>query len=306
MREELLNYLNQFDLYYLQKVTTKRKRGNYVDGATLREIAPNEIVIEFDTDNYLEMNRAFRITINRLKYHKYNFKVYDHSGRSPHIHVYNIIGLEDVDFDVNRMYKKLFLQKYANFACTDVAINTKETQAIALEFAPHFKHGVVKDIIFETEGFDNKIEIDILEEARETVRKREAKEKFFDTQFNVYDMGWLVNFLLDQKEYMHMMDLLIFKNVAIAVVNQNINETEFLKKLGDNMGMMRVAHMKGWLRWARNSKRKINMSEIIEFFNLYKVDFLLVREKYMINFSHEETEESNDKGGYNEFGVNGE
>lgn len=105
----------------------------------LREILKNEVVIEFDT---LQQKRAWFGThetcINLLNA-GYNFEVWDHGGKSPHIHVRGL-PIGSLDGDNLRQFKKIFIRKYVPQEYLDVVdYSLTGIHLIALEYQFHWK-----------------------------------------------------------------------------------------------------------------------------------------------------------------------
>lgn len=77
---------------------------------SLRKIEPNEIIIEFDHVQRKEGLALVEKVKEILKKKKVNYEIYDHGGKSPHIHIKNIIGLDQFPEDQQKLYKTLFLK----------------------------------------------------------------------------------------------------------------------------------------------------------------------------------------------------
>lgn len=273
----LKSYLSRFNLVYVADVTHKWKRHTSpIENATLREIAPNEVVIEYDT--YKESARALvNNTIRFLHGNNYNFAVYDHGGRSPHIHVYDIRGLEELDDDMRRTYKKLFISKYAPYEQVDYSLTG--IGLIALEHKPHFKYGTIKKLVYNTHGFSNSIEMDMLNDAYNICNTRIED----DISRLQHDNRWILKWILDFDEYLHNMDIWLFKNVAITLVNDNMDIPSFVTAFERVYGRTRVGHLFGWIRWAQQNRRYFCLSEIIKFCEMYGLDYREVIRIYRSN-----------------------
>ena len=76
----------------------------------LREILDNEIVIEFDTDSDTSWIATNETAIN-LYNAGYSFEIWEHKGRSPHIHIHDL-PITTLTPQARAMFKKLFIRKY--------------------------------------------------------------------------------------------------------------------------------------------------------------------------------------------------
>lgn len=276
MRSELEDYFKQHTFIQVKRVD--EARGEPCSGihpeAQLREILPDEIVIEFDTDNTNRAKLLTTRTIGRLRYHKYNFTVYDHGGRSPHIHVYAIAGLSEQSSEFRSMYKRLFLEKFAKYRETDFGINTAESHLIALENRPHFKHGNLKKEIMSTEGFKNKMDVELSVNTYNLLAERQRKRReFVDDD---YDNSWLIGWSSSERLPWGQWNNVIAKNIAIEIVNKRLNREKVLSKFNlDDRHAIR-----GWFRWAEAEKRYFGFSEICRFCDTYELDLKGARTKY--------------------------
>ena len=90
-----------------------------------REIDKDEIIIEFDNCNRKEGLEYAEKTIKKIN-GRYRLEIWDHNGKSPHIHIKNIRGLKELTPKQRALYKKSFLRKYAgNPDKADVSLCTK-------------------------------------------------------------------------------------------------------------------------------------------------------------------------------------
>ena len=105
----------------------------------LREILNNEIVIEFDSP-YLNLNwEAINETAINLYKANITFEIWDHKGKSPHLHIHNL-PLSTLDKEKRAIFKKVFIRtyvpkKYLPF----VDLSLTGIHLIALEWAFHWK-----------------------------------------------------------------------------------------------------------------------------------------------------------------------
>jgi hypothetical protein len=273
MKNEILRYLGTQDLIQVQEVTEPRKgRSKFSDKAILREISRNEVVIEFDTDNRTRVNKLVRKVVKKLRYSGYNFAVFDHKGRSPHIHVYNIRGLEEQEPSVISAYKRLFLNKYSPFRETDVGLNTASSHLVAVEFKPHFKHGHVKELLYSTNGIDNYLEMDLLKEASESIENLIKKNKFN----KVFDTTWLINWASKETLPHGMWNNIIAKNIAITIRNNNLKEEEVYKKFERKDALC----IEGWLKWVDSGHNSFGLHELFMFGTEYDISIVDKMKQY--------------------------
>jgi len=277
-KQKILNYINYHELYQTTRLYNKweRKRG-LKENAILREICPDEIVIEFDSDTQERGRRLAKKTITKLLANSYNFFVFDHGGRSPHIHVYGIYGLEKEHPEVIRQYKKEFLKKYAPYPETDHSLTG--IHLVAVEFKPHFKHKTIKQLqfgaVFDNTIYNN-IELELLQKAKEVVNKNK-NYVIYPTNTNA---DWLLDFVMEFDEYKHMMDLWVFKNLAIFMVNKNIQPEPIVEELTNKLGRKVRYQLKGWLKWARREPRHLNLKEVKRFCELHNIDYRGVKNRF--------------------------
>lgn len=135
----------------------------------LREILPNELIIEFDKspDCPLSSTVVRSEAINHIRKiarifenHKIWYRITDHGGVSPHLRTI-IEGLEEYPHEVRKDYKKRFLQdlldntysdRVKSIIVPDWSLVNTEHKLVALEGQPHFKtkyKNHIEDIITE-------------------------------------------------------------------------------------------------------------------------------------------------------------
>ena len=281
MKEKLNQMFKERELVMLQKVTDKRQKG-YRKDAILREIMKDEIIIEFDTDDKKLVDKLITETMKKLHQDKYKFYIYSHTGKSPHIHIYNIKQLNNLCDDIVSKYKHLFIKKYGNHITADLSLSRKG-QIIAMEYKPHFKYNTIKEFLF-TNDIDviseNNIDIDlILDAIEETTRYETRNTKYIDKKG---DFSWLLNWFLNTKLKVGGIDNYVLKNVAIAMVNMDIDTDMFLENVIEVKGRKMYNQLIGWVRWAHQQKRYFRMSELNWYGNRHDIDFREVMRKWII------------------------
>jgi hypothetical protein len=160
------NYLNEYLKPFINRIVVanqydlwKQKRADYLykgelGTKRLRNILPNEIILEFDftekgNDNYDQAQK------HAQKWHKeaksylqklnIGFHVTDHGGKSPHIR-FQVYGLDILPSYVRSLYKEKFVGRLlkeidfrSDLVLPDRGLLIKPNSLVSLEFQPHFK-----------------------------------------------------------------------------------------------------------------------------------------------------------------------
>jgi len=114
---------------------------------------PNEIRIEFDSEDLNKNWENINLTAVKLCELGYSFAVYFvEGGRSPHIHIYDLDELETLSESNRTLYRQKFLSKVCPTGSEPDRGLCEEKHLCALEFAVHFKHKSPKNLLFY---FDN-------------------------------------------------------------------------------------------------------------------------------------------------------
>lgn len=118
----------------------------------LREILDDEVVIEFDTDNKNEAWKGINFTAINLLKAGFTFEIYDHQGRSPHLHIRNL-PLEHLSKGKLREFKKFFIRKFVPSEYLDkVDLSLCGIHLIAIEYQKHWKNKYgVKELLHKFE-----------------------------------------------------------------------------------------------------------------------------------------------------------
>lgn len=160
------------------------KRAHEGKEPSLRPIASNEVVIEFEGSRK-ENEEWLHETENLLFNH--SFEVYDHNGKSSHLHL-RIEGLEKLDPKERQKYKKEFIKKYTPEGSIPDFSLCNNRHLVASEGFLHFKrsrlgeekakHYTVKKLLRTwNEGIKirNPLEKDLLED-KKTLKKYEFED----------------------------------------------------------------------------------------------------------------------------------
>jgi len=290
-KSDVLKFLNQYldsqTVEYMTTIYEKRsvRRNVTRTNAQLRGITDGEIVVEFDKDNVMRSFYLTQLAIRRLKNKGYNFVIWKaQNSRSAHIHIYDIIGLDKVDHEINREYKKLFLKKYATEE-SDIGINTKSFSAIAMENKPHFKHGTLKDLIYTNHNqgnLSNRLEMSLLQQARANVLARKQTEEEVREITNNYDNTWFVEWITSEELPKGKRDSIILKNFSILLEQGLVQrEEEVIQKLSEMYNTKVYNLIKQWRKWAKG--KYFSVGEIITFCDDFGYNFGEIRKKYLAN-----------------------
>lgn len=166
-RKEILdNYRKKqnFKVSTGQKYIIKgeEKMGKWFDYETfdtkwnLREILKDEIIIEFDNEDRNLTWEGINFTAINLYHAGYTFEIWDHGGKSPHLHIHDL-PIAHLEKDKLRTFKKLFIRKYVPLEYLKWAdISLTGVHLLAIEHVNHWKncYGIKKLL----SKFDGKIE----------------------------------------------------------------------------------------------------------------------------------------------------
>lgn len=156
----------------------------YLKAKNMRKQATNEIIIDTDdrTENGMLCYMQTGINLVEAGYH---IEIWFADGmKNPHIHIKNIIGLDDLNKEEGTRYRKLFYQKYIpkkfwraeklnsnQGEIPDWSLCNPYEEAyhpIAEENKPHHKYKTLKTLRSEfNEGSINQIELDLWDKAKE-------------------------------------------------------------------------------------------------------------------------------------------
>jgi hypothetical protein len=250
----------------------------------LREQMQDEIIIESDSVHRGRALFQIKTIIERLKRDGITFFVFDHQGKCPHIHVYDIGGLDKLDSDMRSLYIHAFLNKYAPFPEIDRAF-AKTRQLIASEFQKHWKsdenhHYGVKELIYYNIDSPNMLDTDIL---KNIVVKKEQYKLDITPNYN----RWIVVGAMNEALPSGDIDLIMFKNIMISVANLGIkNVKEVIEQIASNYTDVggSIQRMKSWYQWAIAQPRTVSYGEIARWFENHNMSIEDYREKYTVKW----------------------
>lgn len=144
---EHLNIMREYLDNHKKKQSFRVSRGkskwinyeSFDSSYNLREILDDEIVIEFDTNDKNIAWEGVNFTCINLYKGGYSFEVWDHKGKSPHIHIHNL-PIKHLSSSERRTFKKLFIRKYVPLdylSCVDISLTG--IHLIAIEGSKHWK-----------------------------------------------------------------------------------------------------------------------------------------------------------------------
>lgn len=252
-------YLNSCELTQMFSVYEPRIKAIGVkEDTSLRYVMNNEIVIEFDDKNPVRNNILINILKVKLK-GKYTFAIYSHGGNSPHLHIYDIKQLDELDEIQRIAYRKKFILKYTKGIGNPDLSLTSDKHPIAMEFKPHWKpkyNNQVKELVyFNRHRGENTLENSILNEVN-----RIKPVKVYDG-----DHSWIIDWVLNHKIPEGGRSVCVWKNLAIELNKVNnpdyIIEQIYLKQQDYEF----KRELKGWMKWAKNSNRKVFVFEVYRY-----------------------------------------
>lgn len=152
----------------------------------VRLIENNEIVLE--NDNLKGNSEEWISEVKKRLNNKYSYEVWSHNGKSPHIHIKNIKGLEELENKSLKQYKESFIIKYGGEGC-DLSLAGKHN--ISKENELHWKKVLnkkgcenygVKELIEENKiDSENNIEKSLLFESK----RKSWKEKLVELGYEI-------------------------------------------------------------------------------------------------------------------------
>jgi len=187
---------------------------------SLRKIAKDEIIIEFDDVIRKEGLKLCSKSLKLLEGY-YNVEVWDHLGKSCHLHIKDIEGLNELDDELVRKYKLAFIKIYTNDCKNrDKSLCSKE-HLIACENTHHHKiklenkpYGIKKLIHSQDKHISNVVDQEIL---------RNVKEGEFDKEVNKSS--------ITKEEFKNTLSYKIAKKINITDIAQQFGLTRFNTKL---------------------------------------------------------------------------
>lgn len=175
----------------------QKERQNYlykgvVTNQNMREILPQELIIEFDylnkkPSNLTEADRFIKNIKSILIQWNAQFKITSHKGKCPHIRLM-IQGLEKYSHEIRREYKSQLVRDLlgainfkSNNLCLDFSLINTESKLISLEGMPHYKtkyKGHIEQVVFENDAKPIKVNTKIIRDIQSDLESRKTEFKF--------------------------------------------------------------------------------------------------------------------------------
>lgn len=244
--------------------------------ATHRQIMRDEVVIEYDYEPDVNEHET-QVALYKLEAAGYRVHVYDHGGRSKHIHIYGIKGLDELDDELREEYKFVFLSLFAGANC-DKSLKGS-AHLIACEFREHYKTGNVKRLtkIINPDS-ENKVDPDI---ALVAVDNLEVMSEMGRDQSYEDDPEWFVNWMMNEKQSIGGIHNQLFKNLAIAIVNHGYDEERVVMNTAKHYGRQAVQQITSWIGWVRKGKTKsFNEAEIRSYMERHELNIDEVKSRW--------------------------
>ena len=148
------SYLKTFEMYLLgESKRTNPENYNYLNkNANTRFKLPCETTLEVDKVPQEQAIAIICEVCNSLIRNNYHFFVWYAKGqRSPHIRIYDLHELNDLNPQQQIKAQVMFWRKQVPFGCfqyVDTGMFVPEHE-LQLEYAPHWKYGTIFDLVFE-------------------------------------------------------------------------------------------------------------------------------------------------------------
>jgi len=222
--------------------------------ANLRQIFPEEVVLDFENKEILQDN------INKLKLKDWGYEIFDSGSRGIHIHIF-FYNLESYSVEVRNNIRKQIIKEFGSD-------ETKSSEAtlVARFNKPHFKTMIEKTLIENQDKF-NLIPKEIILELRE--KSLEVKE--FIKNLNLKDDNF-VDFHLKDPMFIYIRDNVvpegtfrdvnIFPSIAMGLVKEGLSEQQIEELMTpiikSNFPGKTYSEFKGWLNKAFKNELDFN------------------------------------------------
>lgn len=143
-RRQLLNSYKMKQSFRISKGKSKwenfeNTNFRHLDHCDLREILDDEVVIEFDSEDRNWNWKAIMDTGCNLYEAGYHFEIWDHGGKSPHLHIHDL-PISNLSDDKRKTFKKLFIRKYVDLEfLPKVDFSLTGIHLVAIEYQKHWK-----------------------------------------------------------------------------------------------------------------------------------------------------------------------
>jgi len=141
LRKELLNSYKKKQEFRVAYGKSKWINYESFDAKwNLREVLNDEIIIEFDTDDKNKAYEGINFTGINLYNEGISFSIWDHGGRSPHMHVQEL-PIAHLEKEKRALFKKMFIRKYVPLEYLDcVDYSLTGIHMLRIEWGKCFKN----------------------------------------------------------------------------------------------------------------------------------------------------------------------
>ena len=221
----------------------------------LRPIQDSEIVLEYDNvSNQKGKELSFKAQ-QKLKQDDCSFVVYDHNGKSPHIHI-DIPELKDLNEDDRVEYKKEFTKKYSCSSNIDLSLTSKR-KLIAKEGIIHYKkylqeegtedYSIKEEVSRNNKESTNKIDKSIIQKINNNNNNNfTSAQEVYDNDSKKDD---ILEYILNNKIPKGMdRNNQLFSHIACLLVSKYPHKIEeHSKQIIGNCPEESVKGFKGWI-----------------------------------------------------------
>lgn len=213
---------------------------NQIETANQRTIFKSEIVL--DVDNQKNIPKV----IEKLKQHKYSYERYGTKSKGEHIHMFFPELDNYTDDQVNKIKKK-----FIRFFDCDLHKASTRTM-IALEYAQHWKSGMVKEQIEKIDNGDNKLNAEFL-------KALDEKETFVPLDYENIDIATepLIQFCMNNIIEKGGRNNVLFKNLAVLLVKSGLNDDQIkaiCNQIVHNCPGKNINELIGWINKVRRGE----------------------------------------------------
>lgn len=189
LRKQKLEHLNRDNNFRVacgkSKWTLYR---DFNESINLREILPDEAVIEFDSDNTALVAEAVTATKVNLMRDNLDFTIWEHGGKSPHI---QIAGLpcSELSKELRKLFKLEFMKHYVPKKYHKIMDKSLAgIHLIRLEWSECWKKKYgIKKLVFQNKKDvteDNKVKELRKQRLEKALEKKERREFYAERTFN--------------------------------------------------------------------------------------------------------------------------
>ena len=214
--------------------------------ANLRQIFPEEVVLDFENKEILEES------IKKLKEKNFGYEIYDSGSRGIHIHIF-LYGLENYSLNIRNQIRKKIIKVFGSDES-----KSSEATLVARFNKPHFKTMKEKTLIESCDKFSlipKEIILELREEnleGKEFIKNLNLKDENFKN-FHLQDpmFKYIQNNIIPENTSR---DINIFPSIAMGLVKEGLDEKQIediMKPIIEtNFPGKIYAEFKGWVNKA--------------------------------------------------------